>query len=64
MLMIRTHLNVCTNKMLLGAEMLETMIQGFSHPTFYMLISDFGSCYLYLIWRSYKVILFWKIIEN
>lgn len=41
MLVLRTHLNVCDIKMLLGAEMLEPMIQGFSHPTFYMLISKF-----------------------
>lgn len=58
MLVLRTHLNVCDIKMLLGAEMLEPMIQGFSHPTFYMLISNFFLKYLHLIWRSYKVILF------
>lgn len=49
MLVLRTHLNVCDIKMLLGAEMLEPMIQGFSHPTFYMFISKFfkNICILY-----------------
>lgn len=49
MLVLRTHLNVCDIKMLLGAKMLEPMIQGFSHPTFYMLISKFfkNICILY-----------------
>lgn len=37
-----------------------TVIQGFSHPTFYMLITDFRRHYLYFPWGSDKVILFSK----